>query len=156
MILGIDPGIGKTGLALVEKGLLFRHKTMRGDDALKYVIDLHRVYRFDRAIIERPKESVFYSRHMMKSNAIQNARGMIKLAQNVGMNIRLTDEFCSALKSCGVSVHDTNPRRGNTKWDISRWCSVFNWSGRPPSEHARDAAVLAMLFENWGGWSTCR
>jgi len=154
MILGLDPGVGTTGVALVDHGKLFKHKTLRGADALIYIEDLHTIYKYTKSVVEKPKQAVFYARHMTKSNAVRSQAGVIKLAQNVGMNIQLTQNLVDKLHSLGVRTKEVNPKRGSTKWDVGYWTRIFNWeSGRTPSEHARDAAVLALLWENWVGWN---
>ena len=154
MILGLDPGCGTTGIALLNDGILFKHRTMRGPDALQYIAHLHTIYKYDKAVVERPKQAVFYAKHMTKANAVKSQAGVIKLAQNVGMNIRLTDEIVAKLRSIGVRVKEVSPKRGSTKWEIGYWTRIFKWeSGRHPSEHARDASVLALHWENWVGWN---
>lgn len=152
MILGIDPGCGTTGIALVENGKLFKHKTMKGSDALLYIVDLHKVYKYDRAVVERPKQAVFYARHATKKNAVVTPAGVIKLAQNVGMNIKLTQDIIEKLRSIGVRVKEVNPRRGSTKWNKGFWLKIFSWKGRLPSEHARDASIHALQWERRGEW----
>ena len=154
MILGLDPGCSTTGIALVEGGRLFKHKTMRGDKALLYIADLYTIYKYERAVVEMPKQGVFYAKHQTKKNAVNSQAGVVKLAQNVGMNIKLTDDLIDKLRSIGVRVKEVNPKRGSTKWEVGFWTRIFKWeSGRTPSEHARDAAVLAFQWENWVGWN---
>ena len=154
MILGLDPGCGTTGVALMDNGKLFKHKTLPGKEALIYIVNLHTIYRYTKAVVEKPKQAVFYARHLTKTNALISQAGVIKLAQNVGMNIKLTDDIIDKLREIGVRVKDVNPRRGSTKWDVGYWTRIFQWeSGRVPSEHARDASVLAMQWENWVGWN---
>lgn len=154
MILGLDPGCRKTGVTLLHNGLVFKHKTLPGDEALLYIKNLHTIYKYDRAVVEKPKQAVFYAKHMLKSNAVRSQAGVIKLAQNVGMNMKLTQEIVDTLIELGVRVRQVNPRRGTTKWEVGYWCRIFHWeSGRTPSEHARDAAVLALQWEKWVGWN---
>lgn len=154
MILGLDPGCGSTGIALIDNGRLFRHRTMSGDAALQYIVDLHSIYQYTRAVVEKPKQAVFYARHLTKSNSVMSQAGVVKLAQNVGMNIKLTEELVATLRFIGVRTTTVNPKRGSTKWDVGYWTRVFDWkSGRVPSEHARDASVLAFQYENWVGWN---
>jgi hypothetical protein len=154
LILGLDPGVGATGVALVDNGSLFKHKTLRGKEALLYIADLHTIYKYTKAVVEKPKQAVFYARHLTKSNSVKSQAGVIKLAQNVGMNIQLTQNLVDKLHELGVRVKEVNPKRGSTKWDVGYWERIFKWeSGRTPSEHARDAAVLAFQYENWVGWN---
>jgi hypothetical protein len=152
MILGIDPGISTTGLALVENVRLFKHKTLPGVEALSYIESMHRFYGFNRAVVEKPRAGVLYGRHLTKSNNVVNIRGMIKIAQNVGQNIQMTNQIIEKLKNLNVQVIDVNPKNKTTKWKKEFWQKVFQWKGRLPSEHARDAAVLALQWEKWVGW----
>jgi hypothetical protein len=152
MILGIDPGVNKSGFALVNNGRLFRHKTVSGWQAVDYAKALRPIYGFDRCVVEKPKTGVLYAKHMTGKNAIISEAGRIKLAQNIGQNIQLTNQIVSALKQLGVAVHEVNPKRKATKWKADYWQKVFSWEGRTPSEHARDASVIALQYERWVGW----
>ena len=154
MILGVDPGCGTTGLSLVQKGKLFKHKTLPGKEALQLIVVWHTIYKYEKAVVEKPKQAVFYVRHLTKSNSVKSQAGVIKLAQNVGMNIKLTEDIVDKLKEIGVRTKEVNPKRGSTKWDVGYWTRIFQWeSGRVPSQHARDASILAMQYENWVGWN---
>lgn len=153
MILGLDPGISTTGVGLVDEGRLIQHKTLPGKEAMIYIVNLHSIYRYTRSVVEMPRTAVIYGRHMTKKNAVFSQAGMIKLAQNVGMNIQLARDFIEKLKEIGSQVLDVNPKRGSTKWDAEYWRKVFQWEGRVPSQHARDASILALQWEKWVGWS---
>jgi hypothetical protein len=146
MILGIDPGTGKRrcGLALVSGGKLFRHKTVDGKDAITHAVAIHMVYHFDRCVIEKPRLGVIYAKHLTKSNKVISEAGRAKLAMNVGQNIQLTNDITRALEGIGVKVKQVPPKNKATKWRKEYWAAVFKWEGRVPSEHARDAAVIAL------------
>jgi hypothetical protein len=150
MILGIDPGTGKKrcGFALVENGTLFHHKTVDGDLAVKYARQLYAIYHFDRCVIERPRLGVIYARHLTKKNRVISDAGRAKLAMNVGQNIYLSDEIARELKGLGVLVKQIPPKNKKTKWRPEYWQSIFGWKRRLPSEHARDASIMALMHEN--------
>ena len=152
MILGIDPGVNKTGFALVFNGKLFKHKTLSGSEAISYARSLAMAYQFKKCIVERPRLGVLYSRHMTKNNALMSESGRIKLAQNIGQNIQLTNDIVSELDRLGVKTKQVPPARKATKWPTDYWQRIFNWEGRCPSEHARDASVIALQWEKWAGW----
>ena len=152
MILGVDPGVGKTGFAVVDNGKMVHHKTVVGKKAIGYVLALQSVYKFDRAIIERPQQGVLYGRHFTGPNAIKSTAGMIKLAQNIGANMYLSDEIARALQKVGVMVYVVRPAKKVTKWSFEYWQIVFKWKGRRPSEHARDASVIALQYEKSHIW----
>jgi hypothetical protein len=148
MILGIDPGLNKTGFAIVSDGCIFQHKTVPGKEAISYAKALHAIYHFDRCAIERPRLGGIYARHMTKTNRVMSDAGRVKLAMNVGQNVYLSDELKTEIERLGVLVKQITPQRKNTKWDAEYWKMVFRWSGRAPSEHARDASVIAFQWEN--------
>lgn len=154
MILGVDPGLRTTGLFLLCDGTCLFHKTMTGEAALRKIDDLKTVYRVERAVAEKPKTGIFYMHHDTKSNAPKFEAGRIKIMQNVGMNMGFTDLLVKHCESLGIRTIVRNPGRKNTKWGADYWRSVFHWQGRLPSEHARDAAVLALEWEKWQGWNT--
>lgn len=153
MVIGIDPGISTTGIALVQNAKLFKHKTLLGKESFSYIENLHTLYRFKHAVIEKPKTGVLYQRHFTKSNKIMSDAGMIKLAQNIGQNIQLTNELVDKLESLGIEVLQVNPKRKCTKWKKEYWQMVFGWEGKLPSEHARDASIHALQWEKWVGWN---
>jgi hypothetical protein len=153
LILGIDPGVGKTGFALVSQGSLFKHKTVIGNEAVAYMKNLWKIYRFDRCVIERPRTGVLYARHFTKKNAILSEAGKIKLAQNIGQNIQLTKDLVAELERLGVKVKQVPPKNKATKWRPEFWANVFQWKSRLPSEHIRDASVIAKGWESWAGWN---
>jgi hypothetical protein len=149
MILGIDPGIGKRrcGFAMVSNGILFRHKTIDGNQAAAYACSLHLIYHFDRCVIERPRLGVIYARHLKKKNRVLSDAGRAKLAMNVGQNIYLADEIARELRGLDVQVKQVPPKNRKTKWRPDYWRAVFGWKGRLPSEHARDASIVALMHE---------
>lgn len=158
LILGVDPGTGKRrcGIALVSGGKLFQHKTVDGCEAVEYVRALHSVYRFDRCTIEMPQEGAIYGRHSTKKNKVICEAGRIKIAMDIGKNIQLAKELRRELEGLGVKVKEVKPQRAATKWELDYWIRIFGWTkknGRPPSEHARDASVHALQYENWAGWN---
>jgi len=152
MILGIDPGVSKTGFALISDNRLFNHRTIIGKEAVTFALSWHTIYKFDRAIIERPQIGILYGRHFDGPNGIKSKAGMIKLAQNIGQNIYLADEIGRELQRIGVMVKMVRPARKCTKWTPEYWQSIFQWKGKKPSEHARDASVIALQYERWAGW----
>jgi hypothetical protein len=93
-----------------------------------------------------------YGRHFTGPNGIKSQAGMIKLAQNIGQNIYLADELKRELEARGVMVHQIRPARKCTKWTPEYWQSIFKWEGKSPSEHARDASVIALQYENSSIW----
>jgi hypothetical protein len=151
-ILGVDPGTSTTALAIVMDAAVAYSGTMPWGEALSRIEELCHVWRLKRAVVEMPRTGVFYARHASKKGAPKTVSGQIKIIQNVGKNMGISQlivERCRQLKIVTIVRH---PEKGNTKWDAEYWCRVFGWPGRPPSEHARDAACLALRYEKWYGW----
>lgn len=148
MILGIDGG-AKTGLALIDRGNLIYTKTVKSGDVLSFLSNLKRIYNYQEAVIEKPSTKFLYARHFTKGNKVLSEGGKIRLAQNVGMNQQIIKEIVERLESMGIIVLQTQPRRGMSKWDKEYWKRVFNCGEfKLPSEHVRDAAILARAWEN--------
>jgi len=146
-----DPGT-RTGHCVMDRGKILHLKTNGKRDAISHMCDLYIVYRFKRAVIEMPKLGVFYASHEGQGG-VNSPSGRIKLMQNVGQNIAFSLSVCEKLEEIGVKVYRPNPKKGTTKWEFERWCRIFEWEGRHPSNHARDASVLAFMYENWVGFN---
>ena len=84
------------------------------------------------------------------SGARDTTAGQIRLAQNIGQNIQLTKSIVDFIEQLGVEVKQVHPKNGQSKWSIDHWKQVFSWpeERRPPSNHSRDAAILASMGEN--------
>jgi hypothetical protein len=143
MILGCDPG-SNFGMAVVDNRKLVAHKTVKANQAEAAIRQFHADYKFARAAVEMPQTGVLYSRHAAQ---VMSEAGRIKIAMNVGENVALAKRTIALLKSLGVEVVERSPRRALTKWSADYFCKIFQWAKRPPSEHARDAAVLALVEE---------
>lgn len=156
LTFGVDPGLTYTGYALLEDGLVFHHKTVNGKLALDYLVRAIKAYSISRAVVERPKESVLYQKHLYGAKvrgAHVSDSYKFKICMDIGKNVLISDMIIETLKKYGVKTKVENPRAGETKWNKDKWRSVFKWGGtRLPSEHARDAAVRALLNEGWYGW----
>jgi len=151
MVLGIDPGTGKhrCGFAIVEKRKLYYHNTTDGEVAVHHALILHNAYHFNKCVIERPRFGVIYKKHLTKRNRITSEAGRAKLAMNIGQNIYLADELKRELENVGVEVTQLEPKKGGVKWSKGYWSAVFKWSHkRLPSEHARDASIIALMIKD--------
>ena len=147
MLLGVDPG-ARTGMCLMQCGKIIHVSTVFAKDAISEVKRLHTMYPFYRAAVEMPRMGVLYKRHTL-SGGILSLAGQIKIAQNVGQNIALTNMIIDTLRDLGVYVAKVHPKPGASKWESGYWCRVFKWEGlQVPGEHGRDATVIAYLNEN--------
>lgn len=151
-MMGVDPG-STTGIAIVVHGRLVYCKQYAKVVALGLLSNIAMTYNVKRAAVEKPRLGLLYAR-----NRIQGLKdpiaGQIKIAQNVGQNIALTQQMIGMLRGDGIEVLEVTPGRkrrgtaGTSKWDKNLWARVFDWDQRLPGEHARDAAVIAYLNEN--------
>lgn len=71
-----------------------------------------------------------------------SARGMMKIAQNVGANKQMAEDFIRRLKLFGFDVQAVAPRRAG-KVDAIDFVRLTGWRARC-SQHARDAAMLVV------------
>ena len=144
MILGVDPGASTTGLAIVDEGKLAFHKTLPYEEAYARMDGLYSIYRFPVAVVEVNLAGVNYLRN--PSGGIYRYNNRMGSA---GANRVLGKRLAKKLRSLGIKVIESTPKCGCSKWSKGYWCTLFEWpeGKRLPSEHARDAAVLALLKE---------
>lgn len=154
-MMGVDPG-STTGIAIVVRGRLVYCKQFKRAVVFDTIINVVRTYNVRDAAVEKPRLGLLYARNRIEGTKDPLA-GQIKIAQNVGQNIALTDTICMLLEREGVEVRKVEPGRkrkgtpGTSKWDCGLWARVFDWSARLPGGHARDAAVIAYLNEGKTG-----
>lgn len=141
-IIGIDPG-SSTGIALMENGRLVVCKTIQWEEDGSEVRTAIFVACMDRkdvlVVIERPGVGIY-------PRPGQSARAMMRIARSVGQLQERTSQLSAYCRALGCEVREVPPARGGTKraWTPDAWRAAFAWSGRLPSNHARDAALLAM------------
>jgi hypothetical protein len=152
IILGIDVGCGKRSCAfsVVSNGQLIAHKTVDGSDAIFTFWTFEKKYNFKKCVIEIPREGIIYAKHLInKSGGPLSVGERNTIAMHVGQNIQLAKELIREARRIGIKVFEEHPKRSNTKWPLIKWKLVFNYPDRrPPSSHARDASVIALLYEN--------
>jgi len=143
MILGVDPG-WRTGFAVIQNERLVFCKSVISENAIQYVIDLHKTYAFDIAAVEISKPGVLYQ---SRANRMNKQAGLTRLAMSIGQNVALSKSIISGLKSIPVKVIAVHPTKTGTKWKLDYWERIFKW-GKPTNDHARDAACIAYFNEN--------
>jgi len=138
-IIGVDPGT-RTGLAVLVDQTLVRCQTFNHED-LHFALSLCiQEYAPDLIAVETPGPGIF-----VRPGA--NVYAMRRIARNVGQCQARADEVyrlaCFLLHKDHVITK--RPVRGGTKraWTPQMWRAAFGWTGRMPSNHARDAALLA-------------
>ena len=98
IILGVDPGLVKTGFSLVDSGKVFYHKTVDGKLAIKQLLKIIQVYHFARAVVEKPRQSVLYKKHLygIKNRFVSEAL-KFKICMDIGKNILISDMIIETL-----------------------------------------------------------
>jgi hypothetical protein len=139
-IIGIDPG-SRTGLAFIRDGKLAKCYTASMDD-LNLGLAIVALFGGPEnvlVVIEEPPKGIF-------PRPGQNARAMMRIARNVGQCQARADEIARRAREIGCEVRMMPPIRGGTKRKVTpeAWRAMFpEWTGRTPSNHARDSAMLA-------------
>ena len=133
LVIGIDPG-AHIGVALVQTngGAMIWQHTYKGFDA--FVADTSRPC-CERAVIQTP---------LFDGKTPQWTKSAISLVKN-GYTSGLIVGY---MMGRGVQVQTMPPtRKAGMKMDAEFFKKVFKYDGRC-SEHARDAANLAMMWRN--------
>lgn len=143
LVVGIDPDLVKSGVALVENGVLTKLDALPFHDLITWFA---RDVRDRGALViveDVETDSTTYHR------GGTNSKGHAKIAQNVGMVKGVKRVLVECLLAEGVNVVQVKPLRGpvknRAKDDAAYFNKVTGWSGRT-NEDKRDAAMLAL----WG------
>lgn len=146
--VGLDPG-ANVGIALVKDGkldLAVTRKWKKIDDYHEitfYLQSWYDMHGAKKAIIEMPALGVWH-------RPGQTQAQMLKIARDVGQCQQVASDLGQLCQGIGYDVTMRPPIRHGTKRALKRpaWDKFFpDWKGRRISEHARDAAMLAL----WGG-----
>lgn len=142
-IIGIDPDLTKSGMALVAGGKLLDMKAL----SFPELLNLAKYERLSGAIfvvedVEHDKTTY----HRANTNARQHAR----IAQNVGQVKGVARVLIECLESFGCNVVKIKPLTGpvkrKAKTDAEYFNKVMGWQGRTNSD-MRDAALIAMHYD---------
>ena len=143
LVVGIDPDLVKSGVAIVEQGALTKLYALTFHEI---VTSLASELKHEGAIViieDVEADSTTY--HRAKTNARQHAR----IAQNVGQVKGVKRVLVECLLAQGINVVQVKPLRGPVKNRAKKDAEYFNkvtgWTGRT-NEDKRDAAMLAL----WG------
>ena len=149
IVIGVDPG-ARTGFAVVDDGRLVAASTHRAEMAAVALSGHIMEYEVGFVAIEIPGAGIY-------ARPGQNARAMCRIARNVGQCQERAEQLCRMAEQMGCEVVRVHPKRGGTKraWPATVWRSHFCWVGRMPSNHARDAALLAerVWIERQAWWT---
>lgn len=134
--IGVDPGCVATGWAVIRDGALVACGTLRTGNVSSALVEIARTHNCQVAGVQVPcvrgKRAPFFRRI-----------GRMALVRHA----QLCGEIVGALRAGGITVLDIAPQdcRGATKRRRTYWLAAWNWRGRTPSEHARDAAEIARI-----------
>jgi len=140
MVIGIDPDLDKSGVAIVIDGKLTTLDAMGLFPLTEFILEHRHTAHFvveavawDRAVYPRPKVS---------------RKGMLKVAQDVG-KVKATGKFIGEfLAGCDANFTLMKPLRGVVKLaknDAKRFNRMTGWTGRS-NQDKRDAGLLALTY----------
>lgn len=138
-VIGIDPDLVKSGVAITQSGRL---------------LELHAMEFFDliKLIDERADDAVFVLEDVEASKTVYERpgvkqKGMKRIAQNVGQVKAIARLLRQYMEGCGANFKMVRPLRGNAKKaknDAKYFKKITGWTGRS-NEDKRDAAMLALF-----------
>ncbi len=142
LVVGIDPDLVKSGVAIVENGTLTKLYALTFHEIVtKLAGELNHE---GATVIVEDVETDSTTYHRGGTNARQHAR----IAQNVGQVKGVKRVLVECLIAEGVNVVQVKPLRGpikRAKSDAEYFNKITGWTGRT-NEDKRDAALLAL----WG------
>lgn len=137
MIIGIDPDLVKSGVAVTVDGQII-------------TLDAMRFFDLCRFIDEHKHQCVFHLENVESSRAVYqrnvNQSGMRKIAQNVGQVKAVCRLLVEYLDGAGANYKLIKPLVGHVKKaknDAEFFNRLTGWEGRS-NEDKRDAALLAL------------
>ena len=141
-VMGIDPDLSKSGVALVVGGTLLELSAL----PFPQLLELARAERLSHTVfvvedVEHDKTTY----HRAHTNARQHAR----IAQNVGQVKGVARVLIECLESMGCEVIKIKPLSGPVKHRAKREADYFNkitgWQGRTNAD-MRDAGLIALAY----------
>ena len=140
MVIGIDPDLVKSGVALVEDGELKYLWALHFPQLLKYAKE---AVSENALFVVEDVEADKTTYHRANTNARQHAR----IAQNVGQVKGVKRVLVECLESMGADVVQVKPLCGpikRAKTDRKYFNQVTGWTSSS-NEDKRDAALLALF-----------
>lgn len=139
-IVGIDPDLTKSGVAVVEEGQLSELMALAFPKLLDFAREQENVV-FVVENVEHDKTTY----HRKGTNTRQHAR----IAQNVGQVKGVARVLIECLESFGCDVVKIKPLTGPVKRRAKKEAAYFNqitgWSGRTNAD-MRDAGLIALSY----------
>lgn len=141
LIIGIDPDLKASGVAIVVRNKISELKNMPFPELIEYITAL----AADNEITVKLEDVNAWS--SVKHRAGTGPAAMRKISQNVGQVKAVATLIKQSLNSKGIEVHLVKPLRGEVKMQAKKNSAYFNkltgWTGRS-NEDNRDAALIAL------------
>ncbi len=138
LVIGIDPDLIKSGVALAKDGELLELQAM----AFPQLLESARRWIADKALfVVEDVEHHATTYRRSGTNASQHAR----IAQNVGQVKATARILVECLRHLGAEVQQVKPLAGKrqAKKDANYFAQLTGWQGRT-NEDKRDAGMLAL------------
>lgn len=141
LIIGIDPDLQASGVAIVVRNKISELKNMPFPELIEYITAL----AADNEITVKLEDVNAWS--SVKHRAGTGPAAMRKISQNVGQVKAVATLIKQSLNSKGIEVHLVKPLRGEVKMQAKKNSAYFNkltgWTGSS-NEDNRDAALIAL------------
>jgi len=140
MVIGIDPDLEKSGIAIVTDGKLTALGTMGFFELTEYILEHKHVAHFVVEDVEHDKTT--YHRPGA------NQAAMRKIAQNVGQVKAIGRLLGVYLNGCDAQFTLIKPLKGHAKKaknDANFFNQLTGWQGKS-NQDKRDAALLALSY----------
>lgn len=143
-IIGIDPDIVKSGLAVIRDNKIIHLESFNFVDLINAVSQVH--YGKDGLVIKIENPEAIRPLFGVKTKNKRAIRE--KICQDVGKCKATARLICEVLESKGYIVNKIKPLTGPTKKKAKADAEYFNkitgWQGRS-NEDKRDAALIALF-----------
>lgn len=143
LVVGIDPDLVKSGVALVREGEILSLQALSFPQLLKFAADVDLAVPKPLFVVEDVEiDKTTYRR------AKTNARTHAAIAQKVGQVKGVARVLVECLNDMGADVLQVKPLQGPAKRQAKGDADYFNritgWEGRS-NQDTRDAALLALF-----------
>lgn len=146
MIIGIDPDLKKSGVALVESGEI---KELRSLNAVDLVLYCREQWVKHKAMVTM--EDPNFNKPVFKRVGV-SPLAMLKIAQNVGQVKAAATLLAEFIMSHGVPVEMVPPLMGYAKAaknNADLFKQMTHWNGSS-NQDQRDAALIALYGGRYG------
>lgn len=141
IIVGIDPDLKASGVAVVSGKAIGQLKNVRFCEMLEFLA------QFDKELVVVKLENPEANKGLFASHATKNKAVSIKVATNVGQVMAVTRLLHEMLEHAGYTVKLVRPIRGPMKMQAKTDAAYFNkitgWTGKSNADQ-RDAAIVAI------------